>query len=184
MFRSRNSGPRPVSCITTNPSRSIGYGALAARAATVPVPSPDSVTLKDPKDFRIIGKPIRSVDNPKIVTGQKLFGIDMVMPGMLIAVFEKCPVFGGKIVKANVDAIKALPGIKDAFIVRGNGGRDPQGVADGVAILAKNWWVANQARQKLQITWNEGPTAQQSSQGFAEQAGKLSGQTPTHLAAA
>jgi isoquinoline 1-oxidoreductase beta subunit len=158
--------------------RSIGYGALAARAASVPVPSPDSVTLKDPKDFRIIGKPIRSVDNPKIVTGQKLFGIDTVMPGMLIAVFEKCPVFGGKIVNANVDAIKTLPGIKDAFIVRGNGGRDPQDVADGVAILAKNWWVANQARQKLQITWNEGPVAQQSSQGFAEEAGKLSGQTP------
>jgi isoquinoline 1-oxidoreductase beta subunit len=137
------------------------------------------VTLKDPKDFRIIGKPIRSVDNPKIVTGQKLFGIDMVKPGMLIAVFEKCPVFGGKIVNANVDTIKALPGIKDAFIVRGNGGRDPQGVADGVAILAKNWWVANQARQKLQITWDEGPTAQQSSQGFANQATKISGQTPS-----
>jgi isoquinoline 1-oxidoreductase beta subunit len=159
--------------------RSIGYGTLAARADSVPVPSPDSVALKDPKDFRIIGKPIRSVDNPKIVTGQKLFGIDTVMPGMQIAVFEKCPVFGSKIVSANIDAIKALPGIHDAFIVRGNGGRDPQGVADGVAILAKNWWLANQARQKLQITWNEGPTAQQSSQGFAEQAGRLSSQTPT-----
>ncbi|HET6605675.1 MAG TPA: molybdopterin cofactor-binding domain-containing protein [Rhodopila sp.] len=159
--------------------RSIGYGSLAARATAVPVPSTDSVTLKDPKEFRIIGKPIRSVDNPKIVTGQKLFGIDTVMPGMLIAVFEKCPVFGGKIVSANVDAIKTLPGVHDAFVVHGNGGRDPQGVADGVAILAKNWWVANQARTKLQITWDEGSTAQQSSQSFAEQAGKLSGQTPT-----
>jgi isoquinoline 1-oxidoreductase beta subunit len=159
--------------------RSIGYGALAERAATVPVPSPDSVTLKDPKDFQIIGKPIRSVDNPKIVTGQKLFGIDMVLPGMLVAVFEKCPVFGGKIVSANVDAIKAMPGIQNAFIVHGNGGRDPQGVADGVAILAKNWWTANRARQALKITWDEGPTAKQSSLGFAEQAVKLSGQTPT-----
>ncbi len=158
--------------------RSIGYGALAARAASVPVPSPDSVALKDPKDFEIIGKPIRSVDNPKIVTGQKLFGIDMVRPNMLVAVFEKCPVFGGKIVSANVDAVKAMPGIQDAFIVHGTGGRDPEGVADGVAILARNWWVANRARQALKITWDEGPTAKQSSQGFAEQAVKLSVQTP------
>ncbi|HVY15321.1 MAG TPA: molybdopterin cofactor-binding domain-containing protein [Rhodopila sp.] len=158
--------------------RSIGYGALASAAAAVPVPSPDSVTLKDPKDFRIIGRPIHGVDNPKIVTGQKLFGIDMVRPDMLIAVFEKCPVFGGKIASANVDAIKALPGIHDAFIVRGNGGRDPQGVADGVAILAKNWWVANTARQKLRITWDQGAAVHQSSRRFAEEAAQLSGRTP------
>jgi isoquinoline 1-oxidoreductase beta subunit len=159
--------------------RSALYGDLAMRAATQPVPSPDSVKLKDPKDFRIIGQPIRSVDNPKIVTGQKLFGIDIKLPGMLVAVFEKCPVPGGTLVSANVDTIKALPGIKDAFIVKGNGGNDPQGLVDGVAILSTNWWTANQARQKLQITWDEGPAAQQSSQGFAANAAKLSTQAPS-----
>ena len=109
--------------------RSLRYGALAAQAATVPVPDLASVTLKDPKTFRIIGQPIAGVDNPKIVTGQKLFGIDVTLPGMLCAVFEKCPVFGGKLVSANVDAIKALPGVHDAFIVRGHANRRFPGAA-------------------------------------------------------
>lgn len=153
--------------------RSLGYGALAAGAASVPVPDLASVALKDPKTFRIIGTSVPGVDTPKIVTGQKLYGIDMVLPGMLHAVFEKCPVFGGKIVSANIDAIKALPGIHDAFIVWGNGGDNPQGLADGVAILAKSWWMANRAREKLQVVWDEGPVVQQSSAGFAAQAAKL-----------
>ncbi len=79
------------------------------------------------------------VDNAKIVTGQPLFGIDVALPGMLYAVFQKCPVFGGTVKSANVDAVKALPGVRDAFIVRAseaNPGGDPQGVNDGVAIVA------------------------------------------------
>src|SRR5882672_5695289 len=98
--------------------RSLTYGALAAKAATLPVPDLASVTLKDPKNFKIIGQPIPGVDNPKIVTGQPLFGIDVEVPGMLFAVFQKCPVFGGKVTNANVDALKGLPGVHDAFIVR------------------------------------------------------------------
>lgn len=150
--------------------RSLAYGVLASTAVNVPVPDLASVQLKDPKTFKIIGRPMPGVDNAKVVTGQKLFGIDVTVPGMLHAVFQKCPVFGGKVVSANVEAIKALPGVHDAFIVRGNGDGDPQGLADGVAIVAKSWWVANRARQKLDVAWDEGSTAAQSSEGFAERA--------------
>jgi isoquinoline 1-oxidoreductase subunit beta len=158
--------------------RSLGYGALAAKAVTVPVPNLRDVTLKDPKTFKIIGRRIPGVDNIKVVTGQKLFGIDVEVPGMLHAVFQKCPVFGGKVVSANIDAIKKLPGIQDAFIVRGQPGPDQQSLADGVAILAKSWWVANRAREQLDVVWDEGPTAAQSSEGFARDAVRLAQGTP------
>ena len=161
--------------------RSASYGALAAKAVTMPVPDLATVTLKNPKDFKIIGQPIPGVDNAKIVTGQPLFGIDVEVPGMFYAVFQKCPVFGGKVKSANVDALKALPGVHDAFIVRAseaNPSGDPQGVADGVAIVAKNWWLANKAREQLAVTWDEGPVAAQSSSGFAADAKKLSQQAP------
>jgi isoquinoline 1-oxidoreductase beta subunit len=159
-------------------SRSASYGTLAAVAATVPVPDLTSVELKDPQNFRIIGQPVPGVDNARIVTGQKLFGIDVTMPGMLHAVFQKCPVFGGKVVSANVDAVKKLPGVHDAFIVRGQRGPDQQSLADGVAILAKSWWIANRARAKLDIVWDEGATASQSTEGFARDAAKLAQGTP------
>jgi isoquinoline 1-oxidoreductase subunit beta len=158
--------------------RSLGYGELASKAVNVPVPDLRTVTLKDPKTFKIIGRRIPGVDNIKVVTGQKLFGIDMTMPGMLHAVFQKCPVFGGKVVSANTDAIKQLPGIHDAFIVRGQPGPDQQSLADGVAILAKSWWIANRARQKLNIVWDEGPTAAQSTEGYAKDAAKLAQGSP------
>ena len=158
--------------------RSLGYGALAAGAAKLKAPDLSTVTLKDPKTFTIIGRRIPGVDNIKVVTGQKLFGIDVTMPDMLIAVFQKCPVFGGKVVSANIDAIRKLPGIRDAFIVRGQPGPDQQALSDGVAIVAKNWWVANRAREQLEIVWDEGPTAAQSTQGFADKAASLGRSTP------
>jgi len=161
--------------------RSASYGALAAKAASMRVPDLASVTLKEPKDFRIIGQPIPGVDNAKIVAGQPLFGIDVEVPGMLHAVFQKCPVFGGKVKSANVDALKALPGVHDAFIVRAseaNPSSDPQGVADGVAVVAKNWWLASKAREKLEVVWDEGPVAAQSSSGFAANATRLAQQVP------
>ena len=162
-------------------NRSLGYGALAAKAAAMPVPDLASVTLKDPKTFSIIGQRIPGVDNAKIVTGQKLFGIDVTVPGMLYAVYQKCPVFGGKIVSANVQSLKALPGVHDAFIVDSsvvNPSGSHEGLNDGVAIVANSWWAASQAREQLQATWNEGPVAAQSSTGFAADAVKLSQQSP------
>ncbi len=164
-----------------NSGRSLSYGALAAKAANLPVPDLASVTLKDPKTFKIVGQPIPGVDNEKIVTGQPLFGIDVDVPGMLYAVFQKCPVFGGRVMSANVDMLKALPGVHDAFIVKAseaNPSGDPQGLSDGVAIVAKSWWIANKTRQKLEVTWDEGPVAAQSSAGFAHDAAKLSQQAP------
>jgi isoquinoline 1-oxidoreductase beta subunit len=156
--------------------RSLAYGALTAKAASMPIPDLATVTLKDPKRFQIIGRRIPGVDNAKVVTGQPLFGIDVTVPGMLYAVFHKCPVFGGTVLSANIDALKALPGVRDAFIIKAseaNPSADPQGLSDGVAIVANNWWAANRAREKLKATWDEGPTAAQSSESFAQGAAKL-----------
>ena len=152
--------------------RSLRFGELAARAATLDPPDLATVPLRDPKTYTQVGKPRSGVDNPKIVTGQPLFGIDVKVPGMVHAVFEKCPVFAGKVVSANVEEIKKLPGVKDAFVVEGTTLLD--GLMPGVAVLADSWWLANLARQKLKVTWDEGKTAAQSSAGFAQRAQELS----------
>ena len=146
--------------------------ALAARAA-MPPPAADAVkaAYKDPKNFKIIGKPIKGVDNVAIVTGKPSFSIDVEPPGTLFAVFEKCPVFGGKAVSANLDEVKQLPGIKHAFIVDAAAARPgSNSLASGVAIVADSWWLANNARRTLKVTWDEGPVAAQSSVGYAAQA--------------
>jgi isoquinoline 1-oxidoreductase subunit beta len=170
----------------TASNRSLGYGELAAKAAEMPAPDLKTVKVKDPKDYKVIGSPARNQDVPKIVRGEPLYAIDIKLPGMLYAAYEKCPVPGGKVATANIDEIKTLPGVRNAFIVPG--GPDLTytyptcciGVSlhGGVAIVADSWWQAQQARAKLKVTWNEGPTASNSTEGFNRRAQELSQQPP------
>ena len=133
--------------------RSIGYGEVASAAATLSPPDLQTVRLKDPGQFTIIGQPVVGVDSPAIVRGQSVFGIDTRLPGMLYAVYEVAPAHGGRLVKANIEAAKRSPGVKHVIPIMGNGDPD-QGLADGVAIVASNWWLANQARPRLAVEWD------------------------------
>ncbi|MGH9737457.1 MAG: molybdopterin cofactor-binding domain-containing protein, partial [Candidatus Acidiferrales bacterium] len=159
--------------------KSATYADLASKAATVPVPDFQSLKFKDPKDYTIVGHPTTDVDDPNIVAGKPIFAIDVTMPGMLGAVFVKCPVFGGKAVSANLDEIKALPGVRHAFIVEGNG--NTAELSSGVAIVADQWYQANNARKTLKVQWDEGPTASESSESYLQQAQALAPQKPQQI---
>jgi isoquinoline 1-oxidoreductase beta subunit len=163
--------------------RSLGYGELAAKVSTLPAPSLDSLKLKDPKDYKIVGHSTTGVEVHSIVTGKPIFSIDVTVPGMLYAVYEKCGVFGGKVASSNIEEIKKLPGVRHAFVVERQDITTPvipgePGLESGIAIVADNWWLAQSARKKLQVTWNEGPRANQSSAAFAQRADEMSKQKP------
>jgi len=153
-------------------NRSLTYGAVAARAAALTPPDVKTVALKDPKDFKIIGKFQTGVDSAKVLRGEPIFGIDVTRPGMLYAVFEKCQVHGGKVKSANLDEVKQQKGVKHAFIVEGTDNLD--GLNPGVAIVGDSWWLVNKARQKLKVEWDEGQFAKDSTAGFDAKALELS----------
>jgi isoquinoline 1-oxidoreductase beta subunit len=180
------------SAVTHVPSgRTLKYADLAQRAALLPVPDLEKVTLKDDKDFAIVGKSVVDADKSRIVRGQQVFGIDVQVAGMKYAVFHKSPVFDAEVRNANLDEIRTLPGVRGAFIVKGaervleqppgragGGGAYDDGLHGGVAIVADTWWQAQKARQRLKVDWTDMPHATDSSAGFDAQAAKLATQPP------
>ncbi len=177
----------PNRVVHASSERSLGYGELATEASKLAPPSMDAVKLKDPKDFRILGKPQPNVDNHAIVTGKPLFGIDCKVPGMLHAVIQRSPVVGGKVKSANLDEIKKLPGVRNVLIIspapNSAGPADTKtepgvvlaapGMEPGVAIVADTWWQAQLARRSLTVDWDPGPGAAQSSEQFDKKAAEL-----------
>ncbi len=167
--------------------RSATYGELATAAATMPVPGADTVQLKPKSAYRLLGKRITGVDNEKIVRGQPLYGIDQRAPGMLFATFTKAPAIGGRVVSANLEHVRTLPGVKNAFIVAERGKPamfDLSGapaVASGIAILATTTWNAMQAKKALQVKWDESNASHDSWTAALAEAKRLAKQPPAEV---
>ncbi|MGE0409357.1 MAG: molybdopterin cofactor-binding domain-containing protein, partial [Amphiplicatus sp.] len=151
--------------------RTLSYGALAEKAAALPVPAANSVTLKARADYRLLGGRVTGVDNPKIVVGAPLFGVDASIPGMFYAAYAKCPAVGGRVASANLDAVKSMPGIVDAFVVEGDG--DVASVMPGVAIVARSTFEAIKARRALKVEWDETDASKDSWSDAAAKAAAL-----------
>jgi len=147
---------------------------LLEKAASLPVPDEKDVKLKDPNEFQLLGSRIGGVDNPKVVTGQRLFGIDQKLPGMLHATYVKAPVFGSKVAGANVDELKKLPGVRDAFVINRSVGRDPsKGLVPGVAIVGDSTWAVFSARKRLEVSWEQNAHGGDSWAGFTAKAKEI-----------
>ena len=130
--------------------KKLTYGQLANRAATMPVPA--EVTLKDPKDFKLLGKGAKRLDSPGKVNGTAQFGMDVRLSGMLTAVVARSPVAGGKVASFSADKTKPMPGVK--HVVQ---------IDSGIAVVANGYWAAKQGRDALEIKWIEGANAALSS---------------------
>ncbi|HEX5161824.1 MAG TPA: molybdopterin cofactor-binding domain-containing protein [Steroidobacteraceae bacterium] len=154
-----------------NGKRKLGYGALVARAAALPVPDGNAIKLKERSEYRLLGKSYTGVDNRQVVTGAPLFGIDQSLPGMKIAVFQRCPAVGGKVRSANLEDVKKLPGVRDAFVIEGNG--KPTEIMPGVAIIADTTWAAFEARKRLEVEWDETDASKDSWSDFVKRAAEL-----------
>jgi isoquinoline 1-oxidoreductase beta subunit len=165
--------------IHTASGRRLKYGALAIAAAALPVPDEKTIPLKARKDYTLIGTRVMGVDVPRIVTGQPLYGIDQVQPGMVYATYTKCPAVGGKVAKANLDEIKKMPGVKDAFVIEGNG--RPSELMPGVAIIATNTWAAFKAKGALNVSWDESAASKDSWTGFMAQAKSIAAKAPAAM---
>ncbi len=125
-------------------TKSLSYGQLASAASKLPVP--EKVALKDPADFRYLGKPHKRLDAPAKVDGSAKFGIDVRLPGMLYAVIARPPVIGAKLLKLDDDAARAVPGVVDV-----------REIPTGIAVYATNTWAAKRGRDALALDWEEGP---------------------------
>jgi isoquinoline 1-oxidoreductase subunit beta len=126
--------------------RRLSYGKLADAAARQPRPA--AIVLKDPKDFKLIGKPTRRLDTPEKVNGQAVFGLDVKVPGMLVALVARSPVFGGQVKSFNADKAIAVSGVR--HVVR---------IPRGLAVVADGFYSAKLGREALEVTWDEGPLA-------------------------
>ena len=140
--------------------RKLTFGQLASLAVKQPVPDEGSLTFKDAEDYTIIGTSVSGVDNLVITTGLALYGIDTEVPDMLYGVYHKCPAIGGSVVSANLKEIKALPGVKDAFVVEGNGRLDQ--LLPGIGIVGDSTWAVFNAKQKLKVKWDESKASKDS----------------------
>ncbi|MBB4396349.1 xanthine dehydrogenase family protein molybdopterin-binding subunit [Bradyrhizobium sp. ERR14] len=146
-------GVEPASCTASKgevaheaSGRKLAYGALAL-AAQGQTP-PKDVALKDPKDFVIIGQPLKRLDTPDKVNGKAVYGIDAILPGMKFATVAACPVFGGKVGKVDDSAAVKLPGVRKVVVLD-----------DMVAVIGDHMWAAKKGLEALKIEWNEGPNA-------------------------
>jgi len=146
--------------------RRLSYGELVDTARQIPEINREAVTLKDPKDFRLVGKAVERKDLPAKIDGTALFGIDVKVPGMLYAVIARCPHFGGRLLKYDDAEARSVAGVHDIFPVEPLPRRE--NTAGGVAVVAESTWLAIQARQKLKIQWDKGPHAGESSATLRE----------------
>ena len=150
-----------------NPKRYLSYGELVEAAAKLPIPNFNTVPLKNSDDFTLLGHDMRRYEARAKATGTAVFGIDSRVPGMLYAVVARCPVVGGKLVSFDAAKAKAVPGVRDviAFETSGSGAS----TTGGVAVLATNSWAAMQGRNALEVKWDFGAAAKESSAGLHEQ---------------
>jgi isoquinoline 1-oxidoreductase beta subunit len=145
------------SVITHRPTgRTTTYGKVAEAAARLTPPA--DVPLKDPKDWKLIGKPVKRLDTMGKLTGAQVYGADLKLPGMLNAAIKDCPVFGGKVKSFEAARVKGMPGVRHVVPVGDS----------AVAVVADTWWEAKTALDALPIVWDEGPNAQVSSATIAE----------------
>jgi isoquinoline 1-oxidoreductase beta subunit len=150
--------------IHTASRRRLKYGELAERAAALPVPA--KVTLKDPKDFKFIGTPVKRLDAADKVRGRATFGMDVQVPGMLVAVVARSPVFGGTAKTWDENAAKQVPGVKQ--VVK---------ISSGIAVLADSYWPARKGADALKVVWDEGKAASFSSAVMQSDMEKLVGKS-------
>jgi isoquinoline 1-oxidoreductase beta subunit len=151
--------------------RRLGYGELADAAAGQAVPDAAELVFKERGDYRLLGRRITGVDNEKIVRGEPLFGIDQRLPGMLYATYVKCPATGGRVRSANLDEVRALPGVRDAFVLEGND--TVTELMPGVAIVGESTWAVFRARESLVVDWDESAAATDSWTDITTRAARL-----------